>query len=139
MAMAAVTFDKLSYSQTLRSGGFTPEQAETSAHALDSALRDSVATKADLENLKADIDQRFTVVEHKIDGSVAALEHKIDASVAAMEHKIDASVAAMEHKIDYFVELLRKEMVSQRSDIMKWLIPVLLGQAGLIVALSKLL
>ena len=56
-----------------------------------------------------------------------------------MEHKIDASVAAMEHKIDYFVELLRKEMVSQRSDIMKWLIPVLLGQAGLIVALSKLL
>lgn len=148
--MATVTFDKLSYSQTLRSGGFTSEQAETSAHALDSALRDSVATKADLGNLKVDIDQRFTAVEHKIDGSVAALEHKIyasvaalehkiDGSVAALEHKIDGSVAALEHKIDHSVALLRQEIATQKVDLVKWLVPVLLGQVALTVALMKLI
>ena len=106
MAMAAVTFDKLSYSQTLRSGGFTSEQAEASAHALDHALRDSVATKADLGSLKVDIDQRFSAVEHKIDHSVA---------------------------------ILRQEIAAQKVDLMKWLVPVLLGQVALTVALIKLL
>jgi hypothetical protein len=97
--MAAVTFDKLSYSQTLRSGGFTPEQAEASAHALDFALRDTVATKSDLESVKVEL----------------------------------------EHKIDHSAALLRQEMTAQRHELLKWLIPVLLGQAGLVVALMKLL
>ena len=97
--MAAVTFDKLSYSQTLRSGGFTPEQAETSAHALDHALRDTVATKGDL----------------------------------------DAVEARLEHKIDQSVSILRQEIAAQRHELLKWLIPVLLGQVGLAVALVKLL
>lgn len=108
--MATVTFDKLAYTQLLRSGGFTPEQAETSAHALDSALRDSVATKADLESVKTELD-----------------------------HKINASVAALEHKVDYSVSVLRQEMVAQKNDLLKWLIPLFLGQAALIVALGKLL
>ena len=97
--MAAVTFDKLSYSQTLRSGGFTPEQAEASAHALDHALRDTVATKGDL----------------------------------------DAVEARLEHKIDQSVSILRQEIAAQRHELLKWLIPVLLGQVGLAVALVKLL
>jgi hypothetical protein len=108
--MAAVTFDKLSYSQTLRSGGFTPEQAEASAHALDFALRDTVATKGDLDGLKVEL-------EHTLDGVEARLEHKIDHSVA----------------------ILRQEMAAQRHELLKWLIPVLLGQVGLAVALMKLL
>lgn len=99
VAMAAVTFDKLAYTQLMRTGGFTPEQAETSAHALDSALRDSVATKADL----------------------------------------DAVEARLEHKIDHSVAVLRQEIAAQRHELLKWLIPVLLGQVGLAVALMKLL
>ena len=97
--MAAVTFDKLSYSQTLRSGGFTPEQAEASAHALDHALRDTVATKGDL----------------------------------------DAVEARLEHKIDQSVSILRQEIAAQKGDLVKWLVPVLLGQVALAVALIKLL
>ena len=99
MPMAAVTFDKLSYSQTLRSGGFTPEQAEASAHALDHALRDTVATKGDL----------------------------------------DAVEARLEHKIDQSVSILRQEIAAQKGDLVKWLVPVLLGQVALAVALIKLL
>jgi hypothetical protein len=115
--MAAVTFDKLSYSQTLRNGGFTPEQAETSAHALDMALRDSVATKADLEALKVEIERRIDKLDHRMDTSFAALDHKIDHSVA----------------------LLRQEMSAQRNDLLKWIVPILLGQVALTVTLMKML
>ena len=99
MAMAAVTFDKLAYTQLMRSGGFTQEQAETSAHALDSALRDTVATKSDLEAVKQELG----------------------------------------HKIEHSVAVLRQEMATQRHELLKWIIPVLLGQVGLVVALIKLL
>ena len=102
--MATVTFDKLSYSQTLRNGGFTPEQAETSAD---------------------------------VEGAKVELDHKIDASVAALENRLDTSVAALEHRIDHSVAVLRQEMVSQRHDMMKWIVPLFLGQAALIVALLK--
>lgn len=108
--MAAVTFDKLSYSQVLRSGGFTPEQAEASAHALDLALRDSVARKSDLETLKVEL-----------------------------EHKIDSVEGRLDSKIDRVAADLKREMTVQKVDLVKWLVPILLGQVALSVALMKLL
>jgi len=77
MHMSDIVFDKLTFVDRLKSGGFTDEQARTHAEALDVALRESVATKSDLR----------------------ALEVRI----------------------------------------VKWLVPLLLGQTALIVALVKLL
>ena len=54
--MSAVTFDKLAYSEALKAGGFTPEQATVQANALDVALRETVATKHDLELVRAEIE-----------------------------------------------------------------------------------
>ena len=75
--MSTVTFDKLAFVDTLTRGGIPEDQARAQADALDAALRDSVATKAD----------------------IAALETRM----------------------------------------VKWLVPLLLGQTALIVALVKLL
>ena len=47
--MSDIAFDKLVYMDRLKSGGFTEEQARTQAEALDTAMRESVATKHDLE------------------------------------------------------------------------------------------
>ena len=54
--MSSVTFDKLAYSEALRAGGFTPEQATVQANALDVALRETVATKHDLELVRTEIE-----------------------------------------------------------------------------------
>ena len=51
--MATVTFDKLKYLETLKAGGVPDNQARVHAEALDDALRDSVATKTDIAELKA--------------------------------------------------------------------------------------
>ena len=75
--MTDIIFDKLTYLDRLKSGGFTEEQVRAYAEALDIALRESVATKVDLRELE--------------------------------------------------------------TRVVKWLVPLLLGQAALVVTLVKLL
>ncbi|MEI6986099.1 MAG: hypothetical protein WCK65_08225 [Rhodospirillaceae bacterium] len=54
--MSTTTFDKLLYFETLKSSGVSEEQAKAHAHALDEALRDSVATKSDIKDVMAAIE-----------------------------------------------------------------------------------
>jgi hypothetical protein len=60
--MASITFDKLAYTHSLRAGGFSEQQAEASAHALDQALRDSVATREDLRRFEDKVSADFASV-----------------------------------------------------------------------------
>lgn len=53
MTTAGLTFDRLAYMDRLREAGFDEKQARAHAEALDAALRDTVATKADVERLEA--------------------------------------------------------------------------------------
>jgi hypothetical protein len=75
--MMTITSDKLAYVDKLKASGISEDQAQAQAGALDAALRDSVATKSDLIELK--------------------------------------------------------------YELIKWLVPLLLGQAALIAAIVKLL
>lgn len=104
--MASITFDKLAYTHSLRAGGFSEQQAEASAHALDQALRDSVATREDLREVKANL------------GLVEANLLRELANVRAE---------------------LRHDIIQHKADLLKWVVPLFLGQAALIVALIKLL
>ena len=54
--MSTTTFDKLLYLETLKAAGISEEQARAHAHALDEALRDSVATKADIKDVMTAIE-----------------------------------------------------------------------------------
>jgi hypothetical protein len=46
--MAAILFDKLAYIDRLQNAGISAEHARAHAEAMDEALRESVATKADV-------------------------------------------------------------------------------------------
>ena len=107
--MASITFDKLAYTHSLRAGGFSEQQAEASAHALDQAFRDSVATREDLRRV---------------------------------EERLSAETATLRSEMAQPVEVrgeLKHEIIQQKADLQKWIIPLFLGQAALIVALVKLL
>ena len=75
--MATITSDKLAFVEQLKASGVSEEQARAQVDALDTALRDTVATKSELVELK--------------------------------------------------------------YELIKWLVPLLLGQAALIAAIVKLL
>ncbi|MBF0563327.1 MAG: hypothetical protein HQL37_15245 [Alphaproteobacteria bacterium] len=54
--MSIATFDKLIYLETLKASGIPDDQARAHAHALDEALRDAVATKADIFAIRSDME-----------------------------------------------------------------------------------
>jgi hypothetical protein len=59
-----VLFDKLIYMDRLKAAGIAEDQARAHAEAMHEALRESVATKADLLALRTDLlalEQRLTI------------------------------------------------------------------------------
>lgn len=56
MASTTLTFDRLAYIDRLKEAGVDEKQARAQADALDAALRESVATKADLERLESKLE-----------------------------------------------------------------------------------
>ena len=65
MTSPAITFDRLAYIDRLKEAGFDDKQARAQADALDAALRDSVATKADLKELAGEL--RTEMANLKVD------------------------------------------------------------------------
>ncbi len=57
--MTSITFDKLAYLEKLKEAGIPEAQARAHAMALDEALKDTVATKHDIEILKRDLTIRM--------------------------------------------------------------------------------
>ncbi len=81
MTSSALTFDRLAYVDRLRNGGIEEGQARVHAEALDAALRDSVATRNDLDDLGRDLRREIREVETR-------LEAKIETSAANLRVEI---------------------------------------------------
>ena len=50
--MSTVTFDKLTYVESLKASGIDENHAKAQAAALDVVLREAIATKADIQDVK---------------------------------------------------------------------------------------
>jgi hypothetical protein len=59
MSIAAHTFDRLTYIDRLKEAGVDERQARAHADALDAAFRDTVATEADLEDVKRQLEAKI--------------------------------------------------------------------------------
>ena len=63
MASSEITFDKLVYIDRLKSAGIDEPHARAHAEALDQALRDTVATKHDLRDVRDEIARLESKIE----------------------------------------------------------------------------
>ena len=77
MASTEITFDKLVYIDRLKSAGVDEPQARAHAEALDQALRDTVATKHDLRELRDEMRSEIARLDHKIDVAVRDLTSRM--------------------------------------------------------------
>ncbi|TVQ52796.1 MAG: hypothetical protein EA355_14455 [Rhodobacteraceae bacterium] len=78
--MNVAVFDRLAYLDALKAGGVSEEHARAHASALDAALRDSVATKGDLEREIGKLDGRFAQIEARFaqtDAKIAETKSEI--------------------------------------------------------------
>lgn len=74
--MGAVTFDSLEYTRRLEAGGFTRQQAESQADALqkvleryDEADRNGLATKGDLRETELRLQKEIEIIRKEIEKS----------------------------------------------------------------------
>ena len=64
--MSDIVFDKLTFVDRLKSGGISEDQARVHADALDTALREGVATKADVFAVKSDLEIAVTELKGEL-------------------------------------------------------------------------
>ena len=109
----AIAFDTHRFVKRLTDCGFTEQQAETLADEHVALLNANLATKADV----ASIEERIA----KVEASMDALRQETRADIESLRQETRAAIEA------------------SKSDLVKWLIGLLIAQGGLIVALVKLL
>ncbi len=109
----AIAFDTHRFVKRLTGCGFTEQQAETLAGEHVAFLNANLATKADVGKIEARIAQ--------VKAGMDALRQETGAAMEALRQETRAAIEA------------------SKSDLMKWLVGLLIAQGGLIVALVKLL
>jgi hypothetical protein len=87
-----MVFDTLAYAKHLEAGGFTREQAEAQAEALNRFLLPDLATKDDLKAEIAGLEQRLLTAMQQME---VRLEARIEARVHQTELRMIGVIAAM--------------------------------------------
>ena len=120
----AITFDTHRFVKRLTDCGFTEQQAETLADEHVTLLNANLATKADIARIEA---------------GVEASRQETKADIA----RIEAGVDALRQETRAGIEALRLETTAaieaSKSELLKWMIGLLIGQGGVIVILVNLL
>src|SRR5215831_8560851 len=75
-----ILFDKLAYIDKLKSAGISDDQARAHAEAMDAALRDSVATKFDIAELR--LATKSDIAELRLE--IATLKNELTLRVGGM-------------------------------------------------------
>jgi hypothetical protein len=86
-----ILFDKLAFIDRLKRADFTEPQARAIGEALDEALRESVATKADMTALRTELRTDMTALRT----DMTALEHKIELAVRDMTIRTGAMLVLL--------------------------------------------
>ena len=132
-SMAAVLFDTLRLSRTLRDKGhFTPEQAETLAEAFSDATHEDLATKADFLVLEAAFKSEFGIVKAELSS--------MKAEIANLATKAELAEVKAELKTD--ISELRTELAGVKADILKWMVGAIgfqtVATLGTVIALVRI-
>ena len=86
-----ILFDKLAYIDKLKSAGISDDQARAHAEAMDAALRDSVATKSDIAELR--LATKSDIAELRLE--IATLKNELTLRVGGMLAGTIAILAAI--------------------------------------------
>ena len=100
---ASAPFDTVDYARKLEAAGVPSAQAELQARALNDALASSVATRADLTNLRTDIDARFAGLDARLDAKFET----VDLRFVSLESRVDAKIDSVAMKLGGKIETLQ--------------------------------
>lgn len=110
--MTTMTFDRLAYVDRLRAAGFNEPQARAMADGLDQALREEVATKSDVATLRNEID--------------------------LLRVEVKSDLGLLRSELSGLKGELLAAMKSDKVDLLKWVVMLIIGQTAVFTALKLL-
>ena len=125
------TFDTLHAAKTLTQAGFAPPQAEAITDTIRAAFSDSVATKADIAELRADM----AALRTELKGDIAELRTELKGDIAELRTELKGDMAGLRTEIQA-VEL---RMAERFEALYKHLWLGAVGIVATIAAIVKLL
>jgi hypothetical protein len=129
-------FDRQRYTDKLRDNGIDEKAARAHGDALDGALREAVATKADVQLVKADMLTEFA----KVRVELAALKTEIGDVRLELKHDLAALETRFDARLDTSIANLHRDltasMATKQTELIKWMIG---SQIGLLVAIMTLI
>ena len=135
----AIAFDTHRFVKHLTASGFTEQQAEALASEQVNLLNSNLATKADIESVKAEIE----ALRQETKAEIEALRQETKASIDSLRQETKAGIDSLRQETKASIASLRQEtkadIESVKADLLKWMFGAMIAQGGLIVALVKLL
>lgn len=111
------SLDTHAYIKSLMGAGFSEQQAEILTKGLRQVHVGNVATKEDLAHVR----------------------DELKAEIAALRTETKADLAHVRDELKDDIALLRVEIRDMKAEMLKWAVPVLLGQTAVFAFLVKLL
>lgn len=130
MAAPAYTFDRLAYVDRLKGGGIDEAQARAHADALDAAMRDTIATKADVEGLGRDLRHEMAEQGADLRREMAQQGTELRGEMADIRREMTALETRLDAKID-------TSAANLKVDILRWLFVSQIALGGFIFAAMK--
>lgn len=87
---------------------------------LDQALRESIATKADVEALGRVVTAQFEAADRKLDQKIDEVEKRLTARIDGVENRLDARTDSVEKRLDGLekkLDLFDARMVASVSEL----------------------
>jgi hypothetical protein len=117
---SALPFDTLDYARKLESAGVPVAQAEVQARALGEALLGTVATRADLDELRQSSRADLAALESRLEVRFAKIDARFE--------QVDDRFGSLESRLTAKIETLKLDLYG-KIDTLRWML-------GVVVALN---
>ena len=115
-----MAFDTHRFVKNLTASGFTEAQAEALAEEQAHLLNANLATKADIRDIKPEID---------------SVKVRIEQVRSDLEARIEQVRSDLELKIEQLKTELQRDLGAVKAGLLKWIVTALIAQTGLIVTI----
>ncbi len=126
----AIAFDTHVYVKKLQSVGFTEEQAEVLSSTQAELIDERLATKRDLKELETCLRRDMKELEASLQRDMKELEAGLQRDVKELEASLQRDMKELELRLEL-------KIVEQKSETVKWVAGMLIGQALLIIGVLK--
>ncbi len=98
-----IGFDTLRAMESLRDSGFEESQARAVVDTFKDAVAGSVATKADLQEVKAELQAEMQEVRTGLQAEIQEVRTGLEASIAGLRGEVETSIARLEARTQRFM------------------------------------